>query len=220
MVQKLAYVTFCLCLSLTRIHSQVVTEINWPQFLSRQDPVWEVLPETWNDGAFLGNGELGDMIYADRKQNGLIIHLGRSDVTDHRNEPKDLPANLKGRRPDSQVWGSGHTETYRIDIGDMVLHPAGVIQSGTIRLDLWNAEARGTLVTSLGRVEWTALIHANEMLTLCEVVSTEKTTDGKPAPWQWDFNPSPASSGRWLLNQNDKMFAKGYIPIPGPGSRR
>ena len=216
MPPKVLLIFLCLGASLTELRAQVVFDVNWPQFLSRQDPVWEVLPEAWNDGAFLGNGQLGDMIFADRKQNGLIIHLGRSDVTDHRNEPKDLPANLKGKRPDSQVWGSGHTETYRIDIGDMVLHPAGVIESGTMRLDLWNAEARGTLVTSLGRIEWTALIHANEMLTLCEVVSTEKTADGKPAPWRWEFVASPASSGRWLLNKDDKMFAKGYVPNPDP----
>ena len=194
----------------------VAMKVGWEHFLQKQDLVWERLPTNWNDGAFLGNGQLGDMVYADFKQNGLIIHLGREDVTDHRNEPKDLPANLKGKRPDNQVWGSGHTETYRIDIGDLVLHPAGKILSGTMRLDLWNAEARGTLVTSLGRIEWTAQVHANEMLTLCEVVSTEKTADGQPAAWRWDFIPSSPNSGRWLLNPKDKMFAKGFVPNPPP----
>ena len=203
-------------LLLSSLHAEVVPKIDWAQFLSRQDPVWEVLPESWNDGAFLGNGELGDMIYADRKQNGLVIHLGRSDVTDHRNEPKDLPPNLKGKRPDSQVWGSGHTETYRIDIGDLVLHPAGTIQSGTMSLDLWNAEARGTLITSMGKIEWSAYIHADKMLTVCSVVSTEKTPDGKPASWHWDFVPSKASSPRWVLNPKDKMFVRGYLPNPDP----
>ncbi len=192
-----------------QLRAELVVNVDWPEFLARQDVVWEVLPTDWNDGAFLGNGELGDMIYADPKQNGLVIHLGRSDVTDHRNEPKDLPDFLKGKRPDSQTWGSGHTETYRIDIGDLILHPAGVIQSGTMRLDLWNAEARGTLITSLGQIDWTAYIHADKMLTVCSVVSTEKTADDKPAPWRWEFLPSPASSPRWLLNPQDKMFAKG-----------
>ena len=190
--------------------------IDWRVFLAAQDPVWERMPTVWNDGAFLGNGQLGDMVYADSRGNGLVIHVGRSDVTDHRNEPKNLPPNLKGKRPDSQVWGSGHTETYRIDIGDLVLHPAGDIKSGTMRLDLWNAEVRGEMTTTLGKIEWKSYVHADRMLTICEVVSTEKTPDGKPARWRWEFIPSPASSGRWLLNPTDKMFAKGYAPNPDP----
>jgi hypothetical protein len=194
----------------------VQVKVDWADFLARQDPVWEVLPTQWNDGAFLGNGELGDMIYADLKQNALLIHLGRADVTDHRNEPKDLPDFLKGKRPDNQVWGSGQSETNRIDIGDLALHPAGTIQSGTMRLDLWNAEVRGTLVTSLGRIEWSAYIHADKMLTVCAVTSTEKTPDGKPAPWSWDFKASPSSSPRWLCNPKDKKFAKDYTPNPDP----
>ena len=201
-------------LMLSTLRAEVVTKIDWVQFLHRQDPVWEVIPESWNEGAFLGNGELGDMVYADRKQNALIIHLGRSDVTDHRNEPKNLPPYLKGKRPDSQVWGSGHTETFRIDIGDLALHPAGVIQSGTMRLDLWNAEAKGTLVTNLGQVTWRVFVHAKDMLTVCEVVSTEKDSEGKSVPWHWDFYPSSPNSGRWLLNPKDKMFSKGYTPNP------
>lgn len=209
----------CVLLGLSVTHAQSAShksEIDWPSFLSYQDPVWERLPTEWNDGAFLGNGELGDMVYADLSLNGLIVHLGRSDVTDHRNVPKDLPPYLKGKRPDSQVWGSGHTDTYRIDIGDLILHPAGTIQSGTMRLDLWNAEARGTLITSLGRVDWKVLVHSKEMLTICEVTSTEKTQDGKPAQWKWDFQPAAASSPKWLLNPKDKMFAKGYNPNPDP----
>lgn len=37
--------------------------IDWPEFMSSQDMIWEVLPEYWHESAYLGNGRLGLMIY-------------------------------------------------------------------------------------------------------------------------------------------------------------
>ena len=31
-------------------------DINWPEFMSRQDMIWEKLPEYWHESAYLGNG--------------------------------------------------------------------------------------------------------------------------------------------------------------------
>ena len=41
------------------------------------------MPARWEEGAFLGNGLLGAMVFAPEKQL-LAFQLGRSDVTDHR----------------------------------------------------------------------------------------------------------------------------------------
>jgi hypothetical protein len=59
----------------------VRSDVDWSSFLARQDLVWDSLPKTWEGGAFIGNGLLGAMIYAD-STNGLKWEVGRSDVTD------------------------------------------------------------------------------------------------------------------------------------------
>ena len=62
----------------------VKTEVDWPAFLGRHDLVWEQLPLQWNEGAFVGNGQLGLMVYATTADNRVDFHLGRQDVTDSR----------------------------------------------------------------------------------------------------------------------------------------
>lgn len=53
-----------ICLRSADIYSMDIKQnINWPQFMSQQDMIWERLPEYWYDSAYLGNGRLGLMIY-------------------------------------------------------------------------------------------------------------------------------------------------------------
>ena len=59
------YVIFTF-ISIVSINSQPISlkqNINWLEFMSRQDIVWEKLPEYWHESAYLGNGKLGLMIY-------------------------------------------------------------------------------------------------------------------------------------------------------------
>ena len=118
--------------------------VDWPAFLGRHDPIWEVLPAKFDHGAFLGNGLLGTTIYTDGPDR-LRFELGRSDVTDHRRDNGRLP------------------------IGGMVLKTTGTIQSGTLRTDLWNAEVRGEVVTDKGRIRFRAMDHADEMTLLVDL---------------------------------------------------
>lgn len=41
----------------------VELDVDWQNFLGRHDMVLEQLPCQWNEGAFLGNGQLGLMVY-------------------------------------------------------------------------------------------------------------------------------------------------------------
>ena len=52
--------------------------INWPEFLARHDLIWQKLPAAWHEGAFIGNGLLGSMIYGD-KTTALRWDIGRRD---------------------------------------------------------------------------------------------------------------------------------------------
>ena len=51
---------FLICSFTVDAHSTTLKQdINWPEFMSQQDMVWEKLPEYWYESAYLGNGKLG-----------------------------------------------------------------------------------------------------------------------------------------------------------------
>ena len=116
--------------------------IDWPAFMRKQDLVWEETPRQWNEGGFIGNGQLGAMVYATLADNRLDFHLGRVDVTDHRGAP-DRQTSFGV--PDRNVM----YDFPRLDIGRLALRPAGRIEAVSMRLDLWNAELRGEVATDL-----------------------------------------------------------------------
>jgi len=187
---------------------QLINQIDWPSFLAQQDLVWEQLPPSWNAGGFVGNGQLGMMVYAALDSNRVDFHLGRQDVTDHRKAP-----NKK-----TSVWMAGASPTYdfpRIDLGKMVLVPAGKILSGKMRQSLWNAELTATIITSLGTITFRAITHSTEMLNFIEVKSTEKYTNGKSAPYRWKFLPGYPQSPRGVCKPNERE-ALTYIKNPEP----
>jgi hypothetical protein len=106
---------------------QIKVNVDWPQFMGRHDLTWDAMPDNFDYGAFLGNGMLGTTIYQDGP-NRLRWEMGRSDVTEHRRDNARLP------------------------IGGLILTTVGTIQSGTMRMDLWNAEVRGTVRTDKGNI--------------------------------------------------------------------
>ena len=193
-------------------------EVDWPAFLSQHDLVWEQLPRQWNEGAFVGNGQLGMMVYATLKDNRIDFHLGRQDVTDHRKAPdRKTSMGVKGA---TVMW-----DFPRLDIGRMALRPAGKIRDGTLRQDLWNAEITGTITTDLGELKIRAFTPRDRMVQIIEVVSTENSADGKPAAWKWEFLPGNPASPRaqvfpkaaadikYETNSNPVLTTRDHLPV-------
>lgn len=177
-------------------------------FLSSQDPVWEQLPRQWNEGAFVGNGQLGMMVYATLDKNRVDFHLGRQDVTDHRKAPD--------RKTSMGVYGANVMWDFpRLDIGRMALHPAGRIQDGTMRIDLWNAEITGTIITDLGKIGFRAFTPRDRMVQVIEIQSTETSSDGKPARWKWEFLPGNPASPRAQVFPKQAEETR-YVTNPNP----
>jgi len=167
-------------------------EVDWPAFLGQHDLVWEETPRQWNEGAFIGNGQLGMMVYATLDDNRLDFHLGRADVTDHRGAPD--------RKTSFGVPGKSVMFDYpRLDLGRMALRPSGKIKSVTMRQDLWNAELHGTIETDLGKLQFRALTPRDKMVQVVDVSSTEKNPDGTPTPWRWEFLPGNPDSPRYQI---------------------
>jgi len=64
----------------------------WADFLRRHDPVWETLPDSWEHGAFFGDGLLGAMVHltGEGESRRLIWEIGRTDVYDPRPDPASV----------------------------------------------------------------------------------------------------------------------------------
>jgi alpha-L-fucosidase 2 len=182
--------------------------IDWPAYLGRHDLVWEQLPRQWNEGAFLGNGQLGLVAYATLDDNRFDLHLGRTDVTDHRKAP-DRKSSL-GVPGASVMW-----DYPRLDIGRMALRPAGRIVSGTLRQQLWNAELTSTLKTDLGELHLRVVTLRDRMVHLVEVTSTERQPDGKPAAFRWEFLPGNPISPRAIVRP-EEAAKRNYQTNPDP----
>jgi alpha-L-fucosidase 2 len=152
--------------------------VQWGPFLARQDLVWDMLPTAWDGGAFLGNGLLGAMIYSD-KTCPMRWDVGRSDVTDHRGKPGESPNVCFDRA--------------RLPIGHFVLEPVGKPTGGKMRLNLWDAEATGTLITDQGRITWRSLVHASDMSIVVELQTEGKERD---CHWKWVAEDSRSTRTR------------------------
>jgi hypothetical protein len=161
----------------------VDVRVDWPGFIARQDLTWEVLPAKFDDGAFLGNGLLGATIYQDGDKR-LRWEMGRADVTEHRRDNARLP------------------------IGGLVLTTVGKIQSGTMRLDLWNAEVRGEVRTDKGTLNFRSIIHTTEMALFTDLASTGEE---KAATIAWEAHPA--------VDRANKQPASQANPAPSSDTR-
>jgi len=157
--------------------------VDWSSFLAGHDPVWNRMGKDWWEAPFVGDGELGMMarLAGDRV---LSFQVGSNRVHDHRTD--DL---WQDKVPDAiEVQNRG-----RLPIGRFELKTEGKIDpaKSTARIDLWNAEARGKLVTDRGEIAWRILIHATNGTGVIEL-----RRSGGESGATLDFVAEPAVSPR------------------------
>lgn len=175
--------------------AQIVHKLNWAEFLARHNLKWDSLSTDWYSGAFLGNGQLGAMIY---KENDTALRwdIGSSEVTDNRDD-MDVE------------WGKA-----RLPIGKFLLKCRGTILNSSMELDLWNAEAKGLIVSDMGTISWRSFVANNPDVIVVEISETEN----ERANWEWV--PEEAKSPRLLWDKKPNMYSpwlKGeYLNNPQP----
>jgi len=172
-----------ICCFILSASAQIVDHVDWAKFLTRHDLVWNRMPDRFENAAYTGNGLLGAMIFSTDNGEALKWQMGRSDV------------NFKRAR---------------IPIGDFVLKPTGKIQNFTMRVDLWNAEARGTIKTDLGEIQFRSFTHSIEMVQVFETVAT-----GKEKP-TWSWEPGLAVNPRSLYRVKNPVLTddqKNALPV-------
>ncbi len=188
----------------TNPSTTITSQINWPEFMSHHDLIWEELPLQWNEGAFVGNGQIGMMIYVNKKENHITFHIGRADVTEHRNAPNKKTAI-------GIIGANGFTDFTRFDIGKMVLKPRGKIRSCKIRQNIWDAEITAHFVTDSGTIDLVASCPYNSYVNVVEVNSTEKSVANNS--YQWSFKPGRAFPSRMTVKKMDSI---NYVHNPLP----
>ncbi|WP_276504730.1 glycosyl hydrolase family 95 catalytic domain-containing protein [Terrimonas pollutisoli] len=177
-LKKLSSIILSIFLIQTSI-AQSKTGVNWQKFLSRNDMVYDTLTTKWEEGVFTGNGLLGTMLYM-KDSNALRLEIGRTDVIDSRDKA-------------------------RLPIGYFELKPEGKILKNTARLDLWNAEANGTIVTDKGTIQWRTVT-----LSQANVIIFETNASAGGRKFQWQFYPEVSINSRTKY----RGIPKGYVANP------
>jgi hypothetical protein len=156
--------------------------------MARHDMTWSVKSNSWDEGAFLGNGFIGAMVYSEEhrtKRNVLRFVLGRTDVT--------------ARKP-----GGGFPP--RVPVGELHLELAGwYYQPSSMRVDLWNAELRADITTTVGTVQLRAFVHSEEQVLAVELTTSEGEA-GARLEWYAFSEVDP------VLKNADGINLNQYIP--------
>jgi alpha-L-fucosidase 2 len=170
--------------------------VDWPRFLGQQDLLWSKLPSKWEEGAFLGNGLLGAMVFADQPR-ALAFQLGHTGVTEHRKVKEPILA-----RP-------------RLPVGRLNVETAGVLEGAQARLSLWDAEWSGTLRTDKGAIEVKSYVHATQPVLVVELAGSGGEREARFA-----FKPALAINERLLARSfpitEDDLNPAPFLDERGP----
>jgi len=173
------------------LDNRMRSDQQWARFLAGQDLVWQRVPRTWYEGPFLGNGFLGSMVYQEPGRNALRFTVHHSQVQDHR--PRF-----------GNEWGVA-----RLPVGNLALEPVGTITGADLRLDLWNAELRGTITTDKGSIKVTAFVESGRSLLAVTIRPSAGEKGAKLA-----FMPSEALSPRTIREDPPATFELNPDPVP------
>jgi len=140
--------------------AHVHCEVDYAALLERCDLTWSRIPTRWELAPFAGNGNLGFLFYRAECEpdNVMSIHVGRADYHDHR----PLIDNL------AWIYRS------RLPIGHFNLKSKGNVTGVDLRLDLWNAELTGTIMTTEGTYSVCGLTHAGMDVFYFEIDASGK----------------------------------------------
>lgn len=177
-LQRLLCLIAALMLTGMSLHADTYpsTDGEWETFMGSHDLLWDTIPKSWDMAPFMGNGELGLMIYQDTLSNMLRLETGSSRVHDHRKS-----RDLVGRS--------------RLMTGHFLLISKGKIKDFHARLSLWNAETTIHMVTTVGSIDLTALVHASMMVMGIQI----KCQGGEQCTLQWV--PANADSPRYQYSK-------------------
>jgi len=129
---------------------------------------WDSISTNYYTGMILGNGLLGTNIYKE-DDHAMRFDIGRTDVVDT-------------RKNDTSNFTEALYSNPRLPIGRMTLRTSGKITGANMQLDIYNAEASGTVHTTNGSVHFRAFVAANYNVIYIEATGTGLE---KNFTWKW-----------------------------------
>ena len=122
MCKHILYLGLCITVLLTSSRSLASDlEVDWPSYIAKQDLHWKSLPQLWDEALFLGNGQMGSMMFQ-QDDNHMVIQVGRGDVQEHR------------QASGIQATGSALPDSSRVPVGYFTLDTVGKLQGCKLRL--------------------------------------------------------------------------------------
>jgi hypothetical protein len=166
-------------------------KINWKELVSKQDLTWNNnVDSSFFNGAFIGDGIQGAMIMQDTKNpNGLRMLLSHYKAISHSIIPKLEFC-------DSKLYA-----------GNIIIAPVGKQTNQTMRMNLYDGEASGTINTENGSIVWRAFAERKNNVFVVEL----KGTNGEKAAKlgvreEWGITPR-----FYIRKQNISDYAE-YLP--------
>ena len=195
--------------------------LNWPEFMARQDPVWDTMPDSYFEGPFVGNGLMGAILFRDDQEpNALRFEIGRTDVYDHRPHGSGLAARVSSEfsggyaNAESPDWfASAIHDRVRLPIGQLLLRPVGTIRAASLRIDLWNAGICGRIQTTAGIIALRCFVPSDS-----EVIVVTASGQERECGATFHFRPQQGDSPRFLVepDRDDKSGVKDFSYTPNP----
>ena len=166
--------------SFVSAQSPIQRSVDWKDFLSRHDLLWDQTPKDYFEAPFVGNGLLGAMLY--QPTDGLLrLDIGSSAVVERRNtDARSIVDN--GRLP----------------VGYFELASNYQVKNLTGRLDLYNAEARMNIITDREhRMDVNLKVLRHKDVIVLEYTPNEKVN------CFWSFRPAPSVVPRRLPHKGE-----------------
>jgi hypothetical protein len=184
-----------LFISLVFITSSTLAQTtNLSDFVSKHDLIWNnTVDSSFYNGAFIGDGVQGAMITQDGKNpNGLRMLLGHYKAYSNH-----------------AVSGLDYTNQ-RVYAGNIIIAPIGKTTTKTMRLNIWDGEASGTMSTDKGTITWSAIDDRKNLVFIVKLIGQTGELNAKLAVRE-EWGVSPAI---WLANKKPTDYPNDIPPMP------
>jgi hypothetical protein len=156
--------------------------------MKEHDLIWKKVPKEMKEAPHFGNGLIGSMIWVE--ENSIRLQVFRPDVHDHADH----------------TYGWSAYSRPRYQIGYFTIEPKGKITDCNLRQNIYNADLKGTINTSLGSYKIDHFVHRHD-----DVIYTEVETIGEEVLSEWQWHPFEAKSSRGG-SPGSKSYGQAYAP--------
>jgi alpha-L-fucosidase 2 len=187
-------VVFFHCANLSRAN----TFEGWEKVARSNDLVWASVDSNFYNGAFIGDGIQGAMVMQDNKNpNGIRMLMGHYKAIAHHS-----------------ISGWEYCDS-RVYVGNIVVKPKGNTHAQSMRLNIFDGEASGTILTDLGQVKWNAVSDRKNNVFMVTMI-TNQSENGAVLGVREEWSITPRI---YLENKDVNNYLAHVPPKPVSGKQ-